>query len=88
MAHSRRVQPNMAIVPTLIHSRQLNAQLADRRLGGTILLDYLFDLFAASPFEVFDRLSVLSVLDKVKKDQKIDFKFVEQGKDYVVTEIK
>jgi hypothetical protein len=69
MAHARRIQPNMAIVPTLVHSRKLNAQLADRRLGGSVLLDYLFDLFAASPFEVFDRLSVLSVLDQVKNDQ-------------------
>jgi len=29
-----------------------------------------------------------AVLDKVKKDQKIDFGFVEQGKDYVVTDVK
>lgn len=69
MAHARRIQPNIAIVPTPVHSRTSNAQLADRRLGGRILLDYLFDLFAASPFEVFDRLSVLSVLDQVKKNQ-------------------
>ena len=47
----------------------VNPGLADRRLGGMILMDYLFDLFAASPFEVFSRLSVLSVLDEVKKDK-------------------
>jgi hypothetical protein len=35
------------------------------------LVDYLFDLFAASPFELFSRLSVLSVLDQVKKDKSL-----------------
>ena len=29
-----------------------------------------------------------AVLDKLKKDRKIDFGFVEQGKDYVVTDVK
>ena len=29
-----------------------------------------------------------AVLDKVKKDQKIEFGFVEQGNDYVVTDVK
>ena len=29
-----------------------------------------------------------AMLDKVKKDQKIDFGFVEQGNDYVVTDVK
>ena len=29
-----------------------------------------------------------ALLDKMKKDQKIDFEFVEQGKDYVVTKVK
>ena len=29
-----------------------------------------------------------AVLDKVKKGQKIDFGFVEQGKDYVVTDVR
>jgi Cu/Ag efflux protein CusF len=29
-----------------------------------------------------------AVLDKVKKGQQIDFGFVEQGKDYVVTDVK
>jgi Cu(I)/Ag(I) efflux system protein CusF len=29
-----------------------------------------------------------AVLAKLKKDQKIDFEFVQQGKDYVVTSLK
>jgi Cu(I)/Ag(I) efflux system protein CusF len=29
-----------------------------------------------------------AVLDKLKKDQKIDFEFVQQGKDYVLTSVK
>ena len=29
-----------------------------------------------------------ALLGKMKKDQKIDFEFVEQGKDYVVTKVK
>jgi len=29
-----------------------------------------------------------AVLDKMKKDQKIEFGFIEQGKDYVVTDVK
>ena len=29
-----------------------------------------------------------AMLSKVKKDQKISFTFIEQGKDYVVTEIR
>ena len=29
-----------------------------------------------------------ALLDKMKKDRKIDFEFVEQGKDYVVTRVK
>lgn len=29
-----------------------------------------------------------AVLEKLKKDQKIDFEFVQQGKDYVVTSVK
>ncbi|HEX2565905.1 MAG TPA: copper-binding protein [Burkholderiales bacterium] len=28
------------------------------------------------------------LLDKLKKDQKVDFEFVQQGKDYVVTSVK
>jgi len=28
-----------------------------------------------------------AVLDKLKKDRKIDFEFVQQGKDYVVTSV-
>ena len=29
-----------------------------------------------------------AMLDKLKKDQKIEFGFVEQGKDYVITDVK
>jgi Cu(I)/Ag(I) efflux system periplasmic protein CusF len=29
-----------------------------------------------------------AVMEKVKKDQKVDFEFVQQGKDYVVTAVK
>lgn len=29
-----------------------------------------------------------AVLDRIKKDQKVDFKFVQQGGDYVVTAVK
>jgi Cu(I)/Ag(I) efflux system periplasmic protein CusF len=29
-----------------------------------------------------------AMLDKIKKDQKVDFEFVQQGKDYVVTSVK
>jgi Cu(I)/Ag(I) efflux system protein CusF len=29
-----------------------------------------------------------ATLDKLKKDQKIEFEFVQQGKDYVVTSVK
>jgi len=33
------------------------------------IVEYLSDLFAASPLELFSRVSVLSVLDHVKKDR-------------------
>lgn len=29
-----------------------------------------------------------AMLEKMKKDQKVDFEFVQQGKDYVVTSVK
>jgi Cu(I)/Ag(I) efflux system protein CusF len=29
-----------------------------------------------------------AVMEKIKKDQKVDFEFVQQGKDYVVTALK
>ncbi|MEA3195168.1 MAG: Cu(I)/Ag(I) efflux system periplasmic protein CusF [Betaproteobacteria bacterium] len=35
-------------------------------------------------FKVKDK----AMLEKLKKDQKIDFEFVQQGKDYVVTSVK
>lgn len=69
MAHIRRIGPETTNVQTLVHSRELNARLADRRLGGMVVVDYLFELFAASPFEFFSRLNVLSLLDQVKKDK-------------------
>ena len=48
-----------------------------RPLRGKIIVDYLFDLFAASPFEAFSRLGVLAVLDQVRKDQAL---FTESAK--------
>lgn len=71
MAHTRRTRRETPNPRTLVHSRELAARLADRRLGGMVLVDYLFDLFAASPLEVFSRVSVLSVLDQVKKDKSL-----------------
>ncbi len=54
------------------NSRNVNTtQLADRRLGGKILVDYLFELFAASPMELFSRVGVLTVLEQVKKDKSL-----------------
>jgi Cu(I)/Ag(I) efflux system periplasmic protein CusF len=35
-------------------------------------------------FKVKDR----KLMDKLKKDQKVDFEFVQEGKDYVVTGVK
>jgi Cu/Ag efflux protein CusF len=29
-----------------------------------------------------------AVLDKLAKDKKVDFEFKEQGKDYVITDVK
>jgi Cu/Ag efflux protein CusF len=31
---------------------------------------------------------IKAMLEKLKKDQKVDFEFVQQGKDYVVTSVK
>jgi hypothetical protein len=62
-AHNSRTPDN---------SRKVNTtQLADRRLGGKILVDYLFELFAASPLELFSRVGVLTVLEQVKKDKSL-----------------
>lgn len=63
MAHARRIDP------TPIPFRDSAARLADRRIGGMAVAEYLYDLFAASPLELFSRISVLSVLDHVKKDR-------------------
>ena len=68
MAHARKVRPEATAVHRLIHPRDLSARLADSRLGGMVVADYLYDLFAASPLELFSRVSVLAVLDQVKKD--------------------
>ena len=35
-------------------------------------------------FQVKDK----AVMEKLKKDQKVEFEFVQQGKDYVVTAVK
>jgi len=69
MIQTGRIRRQMANAKTLVHSRESTARLADRRFGGMVIVDYLFDLFAASPFEWFSRLNVLSVLDQVKKDK-------------------
>jgi len=68
MLHARRIATPKTHRRAL-RSRGLAATLAERRLGGMALADYLFELFAASPYELFSRVSVLSVLDQVKKDK-------------------
>jgi len=73
MNHARSVRSETNNVQTLAHSQEFNNWLADRRLGGMVLVDYLFELFAASPFEGFSRLNVLSVLEQVKKDKTLFF---------------
>jgi len=40
-----------------------------RRLGGLIVVEYLMNLFGASPKELFGRVDILAVLDGVKKDR-------------------
>jgi hypothetical protein len=69
MAHIRRIRPARAEGLIPVQSRDPAARLKDRRLGGMVVIDYLHDLFAASPYEVFSRVTVLSVLDHVKKDR-------------------
>jgi hypothetical protein len=69
MVRNCRVRLETTDAQTLVHSRESTARLADRRFGGMVLVDYLFNLFAASSFETFGRLSVLTVLDRVKKDK-------------------
>ena len=68
MAHTRRIRREPIKAQALVRSRELAVRLAERRLGGMVLVDYLFSLFAASPLEAFSRVSVLSVLDQVRKD--------------------
>ena len=69
MAHIRRIRPARAEAVIPIHSGEPAARLRDRRLGAMVVIDYLHDLFAASPYEFFSRVSVLSVLEHVKKDR-------------------
>ena len=71
MTRTHRIRPKNTNAPTLVHSREFTALLADRRFGGMAVVEYLFDLFAASPLELFSRLSVLTVLDQVKKDKSL-----------------
>lgn len=61
---SKKIKPS---VPTC--SRDSAARRADRRVGARVAVEYLYDLFAASPQELFSRVSVLSVLDLVKSDR-------------------
>ena len=67
--HTSRIRPEKIKVRLPIHSRDSAKRLRDRRLGGMAIVEYLSDLFAASPLELFSRVSVLSVLDHVKKDR-------------------
>jgi len=68
--HTRRIRSEKTKIRVPLRSRESAARrLADRRLGGMAIVEYLSDLFAASPLEVFSRVSVLSVLDHVKKDR-------------------
>lgn len=65
----RTRRPKKTKAQKSVPARELTGRLGDCRLGGTIMVDYLFDLFAASPFERFSRLNVLSLLDEVKNDK-------------------
>ncbi len=67
--HTRRIRLQRIDVRVPTHSRESAERLKDRRLGGMAVVEYLYDLFAASPLEVFSRVSVLGVLDHVKKDR-------------------
>ena len=68
MAHSRRIRRKSLEAYIPVRSRD-SARLADRRVGGIAVVEYLYDLFASSPLELFSRISVLGVLDQVKKDR-------------------
>jgi hypothetical protein len=74
--HPNRIRPTSTRTHKPAHSRELAARLADRRAGGLVVVNYLFDLFAASPLEGFSRLSVLAVLDQVRKDKAV---FPDEG---------
>ena len=51
-------------------TRQLEpADDLSRRLGGFIVVEYLMNLFGDSPKELFGRIDVLAVLDRVKNDK-------------------
>jgi hypothetical protein len=71
MARAHRISPAepKARIRIELDSRDREARLRDRRIGGMVVVDYLYDLFEASPLEAFSRISVLSVLDRVRKDR-------------------
>ena len=77
MACIRRIRTGTTGPHVPVRAPHSPTRLSDRCLGGKISVDYLFDLFAASPFEAFSRLSVLAVLDQVRKDQAL---FAEAAK--------
>ncbi len=66
--HTSRTRLAKIKVRVPIRSQE-SERLADRRFGGMAIVEYLSDLFAASPLELFSRVSVLNVLDHVKKDR-------------------
>ena len=73
MTHARRISSarTKARIRIDFDSRDAGARLKDRRTGGMVVVDYLYDLFAASPLELFSRISVLSVLEHVRKDREL-----------------
>jgi hypothetical protein len=42
-----------------------------KRFGGLVVVEYLMDLFGESPKELFSRIDVLVVLDRVKNDSSL-----------------
>lgn len=40
-----------------------------KRFGGLVVVEYLMNLFGESPKELFSRIDVLAVLDRVKNDR-------------------
>ncbi|HEY4362492.1 MAG TPA: hypothetical protein VGN17_16075 [Bryobacteraceae bacterium] len=55
---------------SLVTVRHLtHADHRSRQYGGAVILEYLTELFASSPKEIFNRLDILAVLDAVRKDR-------------------